>query len=120
MGSWQLIRLNWKNNLIIEIEDSLKNLPVELDKSNVKNYLKIKTSGSVDLDKQTYLYNLNDNGTPGFEVINPILIDNEKYLNHSNNPTVDEKGYALKNIKIGDEITIDYNNFDDSIKAWLT
>ena len=47
-------------------------------------------------------------------------IDNEKYLNHSDNPTVDEKVYALKNIKIGDEITIDYNNFDDSIKAWLT
>ena len=47
-------------------------------------------------------------------------IDNEKYLNHSDNPTVDEKGYALKNIKIGDEITIDYNNFDDNIKLWLT
>ena len=39
LGSWQLIRLNWKNNLILEIEDSLKNLPTELDKSNVKNYL---------------------------------------------------------------------------------
>ena len=80
LGSWQLIRLNWKNNLILEIEDSLKNLPTELDKSNVKNYLKIKTSGSVDFDKQMYLYNLNDKGTPGFEVINPILIDNENYL----------------------------------------
>ena len=30
-------------------------------------------------------------------------IDNEKYLNHSDNPTVDEEGYALKNIAIGDE-----------------
>ena len=47
-------------------------------------------------------------------------IDNEKYLNHSDNPTVDEEGYALKNIAIGDEITIDYNNFDDNIKLWLT
>ena len=47
-------------------------------------------------------------------------IDNEKYLNHSDNPTVNEEGYALKNIAIGDEITIDYNNFDDNIKLWLT
>ena len=47
-------------------------------------------------------------------------IDNEKYLNHSNNPTVDEDGIALKNIKIGDEITIDYRDFDDNIELWLT
>ena len=80
LGSWQIIRLNWKVNLISEIEDSLKNPPIELKKSNKKNYLKIKTSGSIDFDKQIYLYNLNDNGTPGFEVLNPILIDNENYL----------------------------------------
>ena len=80
LGSWQIIRLDWKNNLILEIENSLKNPPVELNQSKKENYLKIKTSGSIDLDKQIYLYNLNDNGTPGFEVINPILIDNENYL----------------------------------------
>jgi len=44
LGSWQIIRLNWKNNLILEIEESLKNPPVELSKFNVENYLKIKTS----------------------------------------------------------------------------
>ena len=80
LGSWQIIRLNWKNNLISEIENSLKNPPVELSQSKKENYLKIKTSGSIDFVKQIYLYNLNDNGTPGFEVINPILIDNENYL----------------------------------------
>ena len=80
LGSWQIIRLNWKNNLILEIENSLKNPPVELAQSKKENYLKIKTSGSIDFAKQIYLYNLNDNGTPGFEVINPILIDNENYL----------------------------------------
>ena len=80
LGSWQIISLNWKNNLISEIENSLKNPPVELTKSKKENYLKIKTSGSIDIDKQIYLYNLNDSGTPGFEVINPIIIDNENYL----------------------------------------
>ena len=80
LGSWQIIRLNWKNNLILEIENSLKNPPVELSKSNKENFLKIKTSGSIDFEKQIYLYNLNDTGTPGFEVINPIIINDENYL----------------------------------------
>ena len=80
LGSWQIVRLNWKLNLISEIEDSLKRPHLELTQSNKKNYLKIKTSGSIDFDKQIYLYNLNDNGIPGFEVINPILIDDENFL----------------------------------------
>ena len=80
LGTWQIIRLNWKNNLILEIENSLKNPPVQLSQSNQQNFLKIKTSGRVDFEKQIYLYNLNDSGTPGVEVLNPILIDGENYL----------------------------------------
>ena len=80
LGTWQIIRLNWKNNLILEIENSLKNPPVELAQSKKENFLKIKTSGSIDFDKQIYLYNLNESGTPGFEVINPIMIGDENFL----------------------------------------
>ena len=80
LGSWQLYRLNWKLNLLSEIENSLKNNPVEFSKVDKKNYLKIKTSGIIDFNKQIYLYNLNESGKPGFEVINPIIIDNENYL----------------------------------------
>ncbi len=80
LGTWQIIRLNWKNNLILEIENSLTNPPVELAQSNKENFLKIKTSGSIDFDKQIYLYNLNESGTPGFEVINPIIIGDENFL----------------------------------------
>ena len=80
LGFWQLYRLNWKLNLINEIENSLKNDPVELSKTDKKNYLRIKTSGEIDFDRQIYLYNLNESGKPGFEVINPIVIDNQNYL----------------------------------------
>ena len=80
LGSWQLYRLNWKLNLISEINNSLENDPVELSKSDKKNYLRIKISGKIDFNKQIYLYNLNDSGKPGFEVINPILIGDENYL----------------------------------------
>ncbi len=80
LGFWQIYRLNWKLELIEQIENSLKNDPVELSNIEKKNYLRIKTSGEIDFDKQIYLYNLNDNGKPGFEVINPIKIGNDNYL----------------------------------------
>ena len=80
LGFWQIYRLNWKLELIEQIENSLKNDPVELSNIEKKNYLRIKSSGDIDFDKQIYLYNLNDNGKPGFEVINPIKIGNDNYL----------------------------------------
>ena len=80
LGFWQIYRLNWKLELIEQIENSLKNKPVELSNIEKKNFLRIKTSGDIDFDKQIYLYNLNDAGKPGFEVINPIKIGNENYL----------------------------------------
>ena len=80
LGFWQIYKLNWKLELIEQIENSLKNDPVELSNVEKKNYLRIKTSGDIDFDKQIYLYNLNDAGKPGFEVINPIKIGDENYL----------------------------------------
>ncbi len=109
LGSWQIIRLNWKNNLILEIENSLKNPPVELVNSNLENYLKIKTSGSIDLDKQIYLYSLNDSGTPGFEVINPISINDINYLIN--------RGWISFEKKNSEEINIiDENNIIGTLK----
>ena len=80
MGSWQIYRLSWKLDLINQIENSLKNEPVELSSIEEKNFLRVKTSGKIDFQKQIYLYNLNESGKPGFEVINPILINDKNYL----------------------------------------
>ncbi|MDA9195197.1 SURF1 family protein [Candidatus Pelagibacter ubique] len=80
LGSWQIIRLNWKLELINQIETSLKDIPVNLLNSKHKNYLRIKTRGSIDFEKQIYLYNLNEKGKPGFEVINPLKVGNNNYL----------------------------------------
>ncbi len=80
LGLWQLYRLSWKLDLINQIENSLKNEPVELSSIEEKNFLRVKTSGKIDFQKQIYLYNLNENGKPGFEVINPILINDKNYL----------------------------------------
>ncbi|MDC1279030.1 SURF1 family protein [Candidatus Pelagibacter ubique] len=80
LGSWQIIRLNWKLELINQIEKSLKDIPVNLSNSKHKNYLRVKTRGSIDFEKQIYLYNLNEKGKPGFEVINPLKVGNNNYL----------------------------------------
>ena len=109
LGFWQLYRLNWKLNLIQEIENSLKNDPIELSNVKEKNFLRIKTSGAIDFDKQIYLYNLNDNGKPGFEVINPILINNENYLINRGWIPFDQKDQSEINL-------VDENNIIGTLK----
>jgi SET domain-containing protein len=47
-----------------------------------------------------------------------LQFDNSKYINHSENPNLDDDGFAIKNINIGDEITIDYKDFEENL--WLT
>jgi len=80
---------------------------------NSENLPKMPLSLAKFIDTHSYERALGSN-------ILVVGIDNEKYLNHSKDPSVDDDGIALKDIKIGDEITIDYEDFDDSIKAWLT
>ena len=80
LGTWQVIRLNWKIELINSIEQSLKSEPVEFNGSNPINFKKIKFEGILDNSKIIYLYSLNENGEPGFDIVNPISINNKNYL----------------------------------------
>ncbi|MBD1156969.1 SURF1 family protein [Pelagibacterales bacterium SAG-MED20] len=80
LGSWQLIRLDWKNELLNKIDVSLKKEPVDLMTNVHEDYLRIKTSGIIDFDKQIYLYSLNEKGAPGFNVVNPLIINNKNFL----------------------------------------
>ena len=93
-----MYRLSWKLDLINQIENSLKIDPVELQNVEKKNYLRIKTSGQIDFEKQIYLYNLNESGKPGFEVINPIKIGNEDYLINRGWISFDKKNKAEINV----------------------
>ena len=104
LGSWQIIRLNWKLELINQIETSLKDETVNLSGSIIKNYLRIKTSGTINFNKQIYLYNLNEKGKPGFEVINPLKIGESNYLLNRGWISFDMKNN--KSINITDEDNI--------------
>ncbi len=112
LGSWQLIRLNWKLELINQIENSLKDEPVNLSNNILKNYLRIKTSGIIDFDKQIYLYNLNEKGEPGFDVVTPIIIDKKNFLLN--------RGWISFNKKENQEINIlDSKNIIGILKKQL-
>ena len=104
LGSWQLIRLNWKLELINQIETSLKDEPVNLSNSVIKNYLRIKSTGTINFEKQIYLYNLNEKGKPGFEVINPLKIGDNNYLLNRGWISFDMKNNKIINIIEEDNI----------------
>ena len=130
LGSWQLYILNWKLNLLSEIENSLKNNPVEFSKVDKKNYLRVKTSGIIDFNKQIYLYNLNESGKPGFEVINPIIIDNENYLinrgwipfNKKDNPEINliNEGNIIGTLKLQHKASTFKPDNDINKNYWFT
>ena len=104
------------NNMITEAQ--YKDMPEYWDyqrkiEFNKENLPKMPLSLSKFIDTHAYERCLGSNTLV-------MGIDNEKYLNHSIDPSVNDEGIALKDIRIGDEITIDYRDFDDSMQAWLT
>ena len=80
LGFWQIIRLNWKLELIDSINTSLKSDPVTFNGHDPKNFLKIKFDGTLNNEEIIYLYSLSENGEPGFDLINPITINNKNFL----------------------------------------
>ncbi len=80
LGTWQVYRLQWKLDLIKEINYGLNSEPVLYSKTNIINYQKVKFSGVFDFEKQVYLYSLNSNGQPGYDIITPIKINSNEIL----------------------------------------
>ena len=80
LGIWQLYRLEWKLNLISEINNAISSEPIQFNSNNIKNFQKVSFKGKIDNEKIIYLYNLNEEGEPGFDIINPINIENKNFL----------------------------------------
>ena len=114
LGTWQLVRLQWKNNLINEISEGLKSPAINYSNKIKTNYQRISVSGEYDFEKQIYLYSLNEKGKPGYDVITPfktqglenILVNRgwietlQKNENVINNITTTKiQGLLLKNVK---------------------
>ena len=81
LGTWQLVRLQWKNNLINEIGEGLKSPAINYSNKIQKNYQRVIAEGEYDFEKQIYLYSLNEKGEPGYDVITPFkTLDLENIL----------------------------------------
>ncbi|MBL60681.1 MAG: hypothetical protein CMI85_00925 [Candidatus Pelagibacter sp.] len=70
LGTWQVHRLKWKNELIDELsksyEKSVKNFNI-----NSKLYSKVEINGKI-IGQPIFVYNLSDKGQYGYEVYIPI------------------------------------------------
>jgi surfeit locus 1 family protein len=81
LGTWQLVRLQWKNNLINQISEGLKSPAINYSNKIKTNYQRISVEGVYDFEKQIYLYSLNNKGRPGYDVITPFTtVDSENIL----------------------------------------
>ena len=92
LGTWQLYRLQWKLELISEITFGLDSSPIEYSNSIKKNYQRVSAKGKFNFDKQIYLYSLNDNGKPGYDVITP-------FRTNKNENVLVNRGWIKKELK---------------------
>ena len=92
LGTWQLYRLQWKLELISEITFGLDSRPIEYSNSIKKNYQRVSVKGKFNFDNQIYLYSLNDNGKPGYDVVTP-------FRTNKNENVLINRGWIKKELK---------------------
>ena len=81
LGTWQLVRLQWKNNLINQISLGLESPAISYSNKIQTNYRRVSLVGEYNFEKQIYLYSLNEKGEPGYDVITPFTtLDSEDLL----------------------------------------
>ena len=78
LGTWQLYRLQWKQDLINQISEGLKSTPIQYNQNLKKNYQRVMLRGQYHFENQIYLYSLNNKGQPGFDVITPFETINKE------------------------------------------
>ncbi len=101
LGTWQLYRLQWKLNLINEINLGLESKPIPYVETVTNNYQRVIIKGKLDFNKQIYLYSLNEKGQPGYDVITPLNTNLK-------NDILVNRGWIMKEKKN----TKDINNFN--------
>ncbi len=100
LGSWQLYRLQWKLELISEIAFGLNSSPIEFSNSTNRNYQRVSVKGKFNFDQQIYLYSLNDNGKPGFDVVTP-------FRTNKNENVLINRGWINKELKGNPNINLE-------------
>ena len=80
LGSWQLFRLNWKNDLMDNIRNSILNPTLFSDDLNYNNLVSVKLDDNYTiLNKPVYLESKIFKGKPGYHLILPVKYKNNLY-----------------------------------------
>lgn len=86
LGSWQLYRLNWKNNLIAEITERVAMTPIELPKGNLDveslKYRRALLKGHFLHDKEIHLFTgpIRMKGELGYNILTPLELQDGKVV----------------------------------------
>ena len=109
LGTWQIYRLQWKQDLIYQIKQGLKSKPIQYTKNIKKNYQRVSLSGEYIFGEQIYLYSLNEKGNPGFDVLTPFETKNKEYV-------LINRGWIKKEFKNDSKINTISNNINGLLR----
>ena len=80
LGSWQLYRLNWKNDLMDNIRNSILNPSLFSGDLNYNNLVSVKLDDNYTIiNKPIYLESKTFKGKPGYHLILPVKYKNGMY-----------------------------------------
>ena len=106
LGTWQVFRLDLKNNLISNLENNLKknfvSFNIDIDQEYTKVLLKKKDSKS-----KIFLYHLNK-GEMGFKVIVPYEVNNSLIVLVDKGWVRKDKINLIKNTLLNDDVIVGY------------
>ena len=105
LGSWQLFRLNWKNGLMDNINNSIINPDLFSNDNKYNNLVSVKLDNNYTiLDKPIFIESKTFKGKPGYHLILPL-----KY---------NDKIYSV--INFGWFLDKDFNQVKDIIKKYIS
>ncbi len=78
LGSWQLFRLNWKNDLMDNINNSIINPDLFSNDNKYNNLVSVKLDKNYTIfDKPIFIESKTFKGKPGYHLILPLKYNNE-------------------------------------------
>lgn len=87
LGTWQVQRLHWKENLIATIDQRMHQMPVsaasladDLARGKDVNYRPGLAIGFLQNDSSFYLFAISQTGEGGYHILTPMQMGNGKYL----------------------------------------
>lgn len=79
LGTWQLVRLQWKQELILEIKKSANQKARAFQSAGHKNFQKVKLEGKL-LKQNYFIYRLSEKGKYGFDLLSILQLDSSNLI----------------------------------------